>query len=116
MNVQIFDNNVALSSSQRELIIRRLQAALGRFDSKIRGLMVSFFDINGPRGGNDKLCRLRLLISGKREIVLSENNTSIESAVSRVADRAAHKIGRVIERRRLYQRNAGKPFSSNDLQ
>jgi len=108
MEVQIFDKNVSLTSSQRELITRRLQFALGRFDAKIRGLWVTVSDVNGPRGGNDKLCRVRLRLHEKGEIVLSENSVSIESAIACVADRAAHKIGRLIERRRLYRRNATK--------
>jgi len=106
VEVQIFDKNVSLTSSQRELITRRLQFALGRFDEKIRGLWVTFSDVNGPRGGNDKLCRVRLRLHEKGEIVLSENSVTIESAIARVADRAAHKLSRLIERRRIYQRNA----------
>lgn len=110
MEVQIFDKNVSLTSSQRELITRRLQCALGRFDAKIRGLLVTFSDVNGPRGGNDKLCQVRLRLHEKGEIVLSENSGTIESALASVADRAAHKLGRLMERHRIYQLNAIKCF------
>jgi putative sigma-54 modulation protein len=112
MNIQIIEKSVALSESQRELVSRRLTAALDRFADKVCGLTVTFSDLNGPRGGVDKLCRLRMLLRENGEIVMSENSDAIESAVTRLADRAANTIQRLVERRRAYQRNAAAFASS----
>ena len=46
---------------------RRLDFALGRFGGRISQVTVGLEDLNGPRGGADKRCRLavRLVPSGK---------------------------------------------------
>jgi putative sigma-54 modulation protein len=106
MKIQIIEKSISLSESQRALVSRRLTAALDRFADKVCGLTVTFSDLNGPRGGDDKLCRVRMLLRENGEIVLSENSDAVESAVTRIADRAANTVQRLVERRRLYQRNA----------
>lgn len=106
MKIQIIEKSVSLTEAQREIVYSRLVHALDRFDDKVRGLTVTLSDINGPRGGVDKLCRLRMLLNENGEIVLSENSESVEAAVSCIADRAANTVQRLVERRRTYQHHA----------
>lgn len=114
MQIQIFDKNVALEPSQRQFILRRLEFAFDRFESKVRGLSLTLSDVNGPRGGKDKLCRLRMMLQENGEIVLSENSFTIEAAVARLADRAANTVHRLVERRRIYQRHAHSVVSGGE--
>jgi ribosome-associated translation inhibitor RaiA len=37
---------------------RKLAFALGRFDRRVRRVVVRLEDVNGPRGGVDKVCRV----------------------------------------------------------
>ena len=42
------------------LVTHRVQLALSRFTDAIRTTHVTLTDINGPRGGIDKTCRIRI--------------------------------------------------------
>jgi len=61
---------------------------------------VHFFDINGPKGGIDKRCRIsiKLKTSGQL-VVLNERDHYIE-ALSNCLDRLVRSIRREIERKR----------------
>ena len=67
MRLQIRTKNFRLHDADRKEMERRLQFALGRFDGRISQVTVGLADLNGPRGGTDKQCRLvvRLAPSGK---------------------------------------------------
>ena len=103
MEIQILARNVALNSSQLELIERRVQYALNRFSSQVRTVQVTMSDVNGPKGGSDILCRFKVLLRKKGEILVGDTDVSIESAIANVADRAARSVARLLDRQREHQ-------------
>ena len=62
MKLSIVDRNRMLSGELRRLLERRLSFALSRFDSRIRKTTVVLEDVNGPRGGMDKSCRIAVVL------------------------------------------------------
>ncbi|MBC7966332.1 MAG: HPF/RaiA family ribosome-associated protein [Fuerstia sp.] len=100
MNVNILDRNVGVTSSQREHIERCLQFAFDRFDSHIRTIDISLTDVNGPRGGDDLQCRMKIVLKGKREIVVEGKGASVEAIVAETTDRAALAVSRRLDRLR----------------
>lgn len=103
MEIQILGRNLHLNPSQLELIERRIQYAVNRFSSQVRTVQVTLSDVNGPKGGSDILCRFKVLLRKKGEILVGDTDTSIESAVANVADRAARSLARLLERQREHQ-------------
>ncbi len=103
MDVNILDRNVGITSGQREHIDRCLQFAFDRFGSHIRTIDISLTDVNGPRGGDDLQCRMKVVLQGKREIVLEGKGVSVEAIVAETADRAALAVSRRINRLRDVQ-------------
>ena len=81
-------------------IQRRLSFALGRFAARIRKVRVSVGDLNGPRGGVDKRCRVAIVLIPTRTIVIEERDSNIYVAIDRVGDRAGTCIGRRLKRLR----------------
>jgi hypothetical protein len=74
-----------------ELVVRRV---LGRLSRRIRRVRVHVFDVNGPRGGIDKLCRLVVETHGRRPLVINHADASVRGAVRQAARRAAGRLRR----------------------
>jgi ribosome-associated translation inhibitor RaiA len=81
-----------------ELIHRRFTFSLGRFDGRVQSVTVRITDVNGPRGGVDKQCRVTArLRGGARAIVLEDIDADAAVAIDRVADRTARALARALE-------------------
>lgn len=103
MEIQILGRNVSLNPPQIEVIERRIQYALNRFSTQVRTVQVTLSDVNGPKGGQDILCRFKVLLRKRGEVLVGDTDVSIESAVANVADRAARSLGRLLDRQREHQ-------------
>ncbi len=78
---------------------RRAQFALGRLTEHLGRVVMWVEDINGPRGGVDKQCRLAVTVQGGREVVIEDSAPTFVDAVDRVCERAARAVRREIQRR-----------------
>lgn len=97
-------------ASLADLIRRRFAFALGRFDGRVRSVTVRLTDVNGPRGGVDKQCRVTAhLRGGARAIVLEDIDADAAVAVDRVADRTARAVARAAHALRDW-RSAGRQY------
>jgi hypothetical protein len=79
---------------------RTLAQALDRFGARIRAVRVRFRDENGKKGGVDQHCALALQIHGGGSLHLHETDASAETALHRVAARAARLVREAFARRR----------------
>ena len=80
------------------LIRERLEFALGRFSGRVRSLSVRFTDVNGPRGGRDKACRIHVRLDHPRRTFLIEDSDVDPAAViSRAVSRTARTVARAID-------------------
>jgi putative sigma-54 modulation protein len=59
MDIIIHARNMRLSAAQRDRAEKRVASSLDRFESRLRRVLVVIEDVNGPRGGADKRCRIR---------------------------------------------------------
>ena len=100
MDINILDRNVGFTSGQREHIDRCLQFAFDRFGSHIRTIDISLTDVNGPKGGDDLQCRMKVVLEGKREIVVEGKGVSVEAIVAETADRAVLAVSKRLDRLR----------------
>jgi putative sigma-54 modulation protein len=98
MALSIVDRNKELSNESREQLERRLSFALSRFDSRIRQVSVVIEDVNGPRGGIDKLCRIIVKLQRATDVIISDQDSDIAKCIARAADRAGRSVARAIER------------------
>lgn len=81
-----------------ELVRTRLEFALGRFTGRVRSLRVTLKDLNGPRGGHDKHCRIAIRLDRPgRLIVIEDLDAEPEVAISRAAERAARAVTRAVD-------------------
>jgi putative sigma-54 modulation protein len=92
-------SNLELSDVLRRHVERRLRSALGRFRHHVHAIRVRLSDVNGPRRGIDKRCRL--VLSGPRgwTAVAQGLKSSFYDAVDVAVRRAACSVRRVSGRR-----------------
>jgi putative sigma-54 modulation protein len=95
------DMRITVRASSRwvaRLARRRFEFALSRFGYRVRSLVVRVTDVNGPRGGIDKRCRVTVELQGPtRTVVIDDVDTDPAIAVDRAADRTARTVARAIE-------------------
>lgn len=100
MDMQILDRNVGITADQQDHVDRCLQFAFDRFSAQIRSIEVSLHDINGPKGGDDLQCRMKIVLHGKGDLLVEGKGCSVEAVVAETADRAALAISRRLDRLR----------------
>ncbi|MHC4339438.1 MAG: hypothetical protein ACYSX0_04380 [Planctomycetota bacterium] len=103
MQLDYHGPDVPRTEALRHCAEERLKRALGPILDRIARLAVWVDDINGPRGGVDKRCRVRAeLTSGDSFLVRAVDRTA-----ARAVDRAARRL-RVILTKRLKRQWAAR--------
>ena len=102
MRMAIQSNGFHMTIALRMYVEQRLATALGWARHHMRKLAVSLSDINGPRGGIDKRCKIQVQLSGGREIIIEECEADLYSAIDRAADRADRAVVKQVERARKF--------------
>ena len=112
MKLAIRARGLVLTAELRDQVLRRMHFALSRLSPALHRVDVTLADINGPKGGIDKVCRVRTTGPALREVVIEERDAEIATAEDVAAHRAARTVQRTLDRARLL---AGRrPASSSD--
>ena len=99
MRIEMHGQAVALQRPLRQYVERALLFALGRFAERIQRIRVSIADVNGPRGGSDKRCRVQVYLGRLGEVLAEDTDERIATAVDHASERAGRATRRVIERK-----------------
>lgn len=112
MRIDIKARGFDLTEGLRAHTLRRLQFALGWAAHDVRTVNVRLFDINGPRGGKDKRCRIQVPFPGTRNVVIEDTEADLYVAIDRAAERAERAVVRRLERLREHphDRPHDRPF------
>ncbi|MBL0220319.1 MAG: HPF/RaiA family ribosome-associated protein [Myxococcales bacterium] len=102
MKLTIRARHLDLTPELRDQLQRRLDFALGRFSTAIRTVDVAIVDINGPKGGDDKQCRIHVRGPALGEIVIEHVGSAVLATVSVAAERAGRAVTRSVARRRTF--------------
>jgi ribosome-associated translation inhibitor RaiA len=100
MEVSILARGVGVDEPLREQIQRRFEFALGRFRRRVARVAVTLEDLNGPRGGRDKFCRIVARLRPSGSLVIGQADPDVLTAVDRAAQSLSYRIGRLLDRRR----------------
>ncbi len=101
MQLHIRGHNLLLVPAVIERIERRLHFALSRFTECIERVTVRCADINGPRGGVDKQCRVVVKLRRGGDVVIEDTATDVDTAIDRGADRVQRAVARALARMRV---------------
>jgi putative sigma-54 modulation protein len=104
MRIDIQARGFDLTQGLREHAERRLQFALAWADKDVRSVSIRLSDVNGPRGGNDKRCQIKIPLVGGPDVVIEDAEADLYVAIDRAAERTertlARRLGRLREHRR----------------
>lgn len=122
MRVAIHSTGFEMTIALRMYTEHRLATALGWARHHMRKLAVSLSDINGPRGGIDKRCKIQVQLSGGRQVIIEEREADLYAAIDRAADRADRAVVKQVERTRQFSHDrmpvlaqAGEDTQADDL-
>lgn len=96
INIQARD--FSLTDAIHNHIKDRINYQFGsRFD-QIQCISVCLSDVNGPRGGVDKCCKVTLTLPRLNEIVIEDIQADLYVAIYRAMDRASRTVNRKLAR------------------
>jgi hypothetical protein len=90
-----------LDNDDHALIRRRLGMKLGKFVTSIERVSVRVTDTNGPRGGVDQVCNVKVVLSGLPSVVIERKDAALHAAIDLALRAAEQAVGRSVRRRRM---------------
>jgi len=90
-----------IDDEERDDIARRLGMKLGKFAASIERITVRLSDANGPKGGRDQVCQIKVVLIGLPSVVVEERDSAYQRALDRAMNSAKLAVGRSLGRRRL---------------
>jgi ribosome-associated translation inhibitor RaiA len=100
MQLEMRGVNLDLDDKLMGHIERRLRFALGRFAARIERMTVHLSDINGPRGGIDKRCRIAVALVPRGMVMVCGSGDDPFALITHAAKRTRRAVRRMLERRR----------------
>jgi len=94
-----------------------LMVSLAKFRGRVRDVTLILDDINGPKGGLDKQCKVIVKLKRRSPVVIKDRDSNIGNLVRRVVERTAYTIGQKIDEHRVRSRrkaSVGKQASRRE--
>lgn len=98
-NVRV--QGIELDDKTRTYIRRKLGMKLGKFAPSVERVSVRVEDVNGPRGGIDKACRIKAVLSGLPSVLHETRKASLDAAIEGALDGIERAVRSSLRRRRM---------------
>ena len=98
MKLSLRTRAVETTDELRDLVTRRTQLALDTFKDRVEGASVYLMDLNGPRGGVDKLCQVTVRVHGIGDLVVLERGPTVVGALGRAVARMKYRVSEALRR------------------
>lgn len=109
MKLNIQSRPFELTAALDAYIRSKLNSALSRVAPPQTEITVALSDINGPRGGEDKQCKMLFAVPGVGLFVIKDTKADLYHAIDSSAHRARHAVSRAMTRRRKRENSRNKP-------
>lgn len=91
---------IGVSQDTRTHLRRKVDRRLGKFADSIERVSIRLRDVNGPRGGVDQACRIKVVLKNLPSVVFENQDVSLAGAFSGALTGAGRKVRRSLQRRR----------------
>lgn len=101
MKLELRIGNLQSSAPLEAHVVRKLDFVVRRFTDRIERVLVRLVDVNGPRGGADKRCRMAAsLTHGAPSVIVEATHSNAYVAITHAAARLHAQIAKVIAKHR----------------
>jgi putative sigma-54 modulation protein len=94
MEVHVRAPEVSLTTALRAAVLHHVERTLADYGQWVDEVTVRLSDVNGPRGGQDKLCRIVVSQVGTGGLIAQATDTDMYVAIRKAADRAGVMVKR----------------------
>lgn len=84
----------------RDYVRRKLGRKLGKLAPAIERVSVRIEDVNGPRGGVDKRCHVKVVLTDLPSVVIETRHRKLRRALDSAIQRTEHAVRRAVEKQR----------------
>jgi putative sigma-54 modulation protein len=95
---------VGLTAEAKAYVRQKLGRKLGKFARRVERASVRVDDINGPRGGVDKRCRIKVVLSGLPSVIVEHRHESLRAALDGALARVERAVRQATDMRRTKAR------------
>ena len=105
MKIQTRARGIELDAALLDRVERRVGYAFGGLSQMVRRVEVLLADDNGPRGGNDQRCQIRVTVEGLPAVQVTDVQAEMDVAIDRATGRAGRTLARLLGRLRQHRRD-----------
>jgi ribosome-associated translation inhibitor RaiA len=98
MDMNVYFSGWRPATTVRDNIAQGMSDALQRFERHIRQVNVYVEDVNGPKGGVDKVCRCVLHLNRMPPLVIEDRDASLIALLDRITNRVAYSLSKRVAR------------------
>jgi ribosomal subunit interface protein len=97
MHIDIQARRFPLTKALNSYVAKKIKSTLSNFNEnrRLKSAVVRLSDVNGPKGGEDKLCQVQVKLVGMPDIIIKSKQKDMYAAI----DRALHRAGHIVARR-----------------
>lgn len=111
MRITVSDQPKQISQSGVERAKAKVNASLSKFGPAVISVDLIVQDVNGTKGGVDKLCRVVVKLRKTEDVAVSVTEETYSKAISRAISRSERAVGRKIRRRLLREASRSSRLS-----
>jgi len=100
IHIHIRAFGISVAQKTRTSIRQKLDRKLRKFARSVERVSVRLRDVNGPRGGVDHVCRIKVVLRNLPSVVYEKQDTSLETAFGGALTGAERAVRRTLQRRR----------------
>ena len=98
MRIDIKGSGFPITTALMDHTERRLRFALTRSSDRIVRVAVLVGDSNGPRGGEDKFCRIKIHLKRAPQVLIEDTGADLYAVIGRAAERAGRNAAKRVDR------------------
>ncbi|MDM7860650.1 HPF/RaiA family ribosome-associated protein [Alteromonas sp. ASW11-36] len=104
MHIKINSRDFSVTPALGKFIDEKMKFALSRYSQRIRVAELTLKDINGPRGGIDKQCTIKMKLNQFKTLVVEDTSEDAYESITACCQRAKRRIERHFNRARSQSR------------
>ena len=96
--ISIYAGRTRVGAEEKDYLRDKLARRLGKLATAVHRVSVRLKDVNGPRGGIDQRCRIKVTLRGRPTVVVESHQTSLRAAMDRAVAMAETAVRRAVPR------------------